>query len=148
MPTNRSFERATPEGAIVTAQRQVVCRVLEASRDPLDAEPISQWARKTDAKISFANYNRTLIGPTELQRVTTRDFGDHRTRFQMDDVGPHEHFIDLETDWVIEFCDPELAASKQQIAAPIGYRLERHNLERCGHSIFANNEPVGRRDLN
>lgn len=145
MQTNRLFERATAAGATVTEQRRIVCTVLEESNDHPDAELIFRRVRMKDSKISLATVYRTLKTLTELELVKTHDFGDSRTRFEVKDVGHHDHLIDLSSGAVIEFCDPELEALKEKIAARLGYTLENHSLELYGYAISDKDRPIDRR---
>lgn len=132
MKKGNLFERAGAAGAAVTEQRRIVCGVLEKSDDHPDAELIFRRVRKIDSKISLATVYRTLKTLADLGLVTTHDFGDSRTRFEVKDDGHHDHLIDLKTGKVIEFHDPELEKLKQKIASRLGYQLESHSLELYG----------------
>lgn len=132
MARTKLHQRAGEAGATVTAQREIVCGVLERSKDHPDAELIFKRVRKVDAKVSLATVYRTLKTLTDLGLVLTHDFGDSRTRYEVKDDGHHDHLIDLKTGKVIEFHDPELEKLKRKIARRLGYDLESHSLELYG----------------
>lgn len=132
MATKRLYERAAAAGATVTEQRQIICGVLEASKDHPDAELVHRRVRKLDSKISLATVYRTLKALVDLNLAITHDFGDNRTRYEVKTDGHHDHLIDIENGRVIEFHDPELELLKQKIASRLGYQLQSHSLELYG----------------
>lgn len=53
-------------------------------------------------------------------------------RYEDADREHHDHLIDINTGAVIEFCDPEIEALQERIAAKLGYQLKGHRLELYG----------------
>ena len=130
-------KRLGAAGGTVTAQRTLVCKILEKSNDHPDAEEIFARARKTDRKVSLATVYRVLKALDDYGLIITHDFGDNRTRYEVKRSDHHDHLVCVESGRVIEFNDPELEALKQRIAARLGYALESHSLELYGRPASA-----------
>ena len=68
-------ERLASSGAMVTAQRRLVCEMVEASEDHPDAEQLFSRAREEDAKISLATVYRVLKTLVDSGLVLTHEIG-------------------------------------------------------------------------
>ena len=134
------INRAASEGAKVTAQREVICAVLDGSSDHPDVDQIWKRARKHDPKLSLASVYRTLKAPEDLDLIWRHDCGDSRARYEIKLARHHDHLIDMKTGKVIEFQDPELEALKARIAKRLGYSLEHHSLELYGRPTNADHQ--------
>ncbi|HDR28795.1 Fur family transcriptional regulator [Rhodovulum sp.] len=124
--------RAEARGLRMTDQRRVVARVLETSDDHPDVEELYSRASDVDPRISLATVYRTVKLFEESGIIERLEFGDGRARYEDAERDHHDHLIDLNTGAVIEFCDPEIEALQERIAAKLGYRLKGHRLELYG----------------
>ncbi|MEM0984841.1 MAG: transcriptional repressor [Pseudomonadota bacterium] len=132
MARDRLIDRVASTGAKVTPQREVICAVLEKSRDHPDADQLWKRARRHDPQLSMASVYRTLSALDDIGLIQRHDFGDGRARYEVKRASHHDHLLDIRTGKVIEFQDPELEALKARIAERLGYNLEHHSLELYG----------------
>lgn len=116
----------------MTGQRRVIAKVLQESADHPDVEELYARASALDAGISLATVYRTVKLFEEAGILDRLEFGDGRARYEDADRDHHDHLIDLSTGKVIEFCDPEIEALQEKIAAKLGYQLKGHRLELYG----------------
>ncbi|WP_037255040.1 Fur family transcriptional regulator [Roseobacter sp. SK209-2-6] len=124
--------RCEAKGLRMTGQRRVIAKVLQESADHPDVEELYARASALDAGISLATVYRTVKLFEEAGILDRLEFGDGRARYEDADRDHHDHLIDLSTGKVIEFCDPEIEALQEKIAAKLGYQLKGHRLELYG----------------
>lgn len=129
---NSLLSRIEAQGLRMTDQRRIIAQIIAEADDHPDVEELHARASARDSRISLATVYRTVKLLEEAGLLDRREFGDGRARFEDSQRGHHDHLIDLETGDVIEFCDPEIEALQERIAARLGYRLEGHRLELYG----------------
>ena len=110
----------------------MIARALQESADHPDVEELYARASALDAGISLATVYRTVKLFEEAGILDRLEFGDGRARYEDADRDHHDHLIDINTGEVIEFCDPEIEALQEKIAAKLGYQLKGHKLELYG----------------
>lgn len=120
------------QGLRLTDQRRVIAKVLEQSEDHPDVEELYARACAVDPRISLATVYRTVRLFEEAGILDKLEFGDGRARYEDAERDHHDHLIDLSTGEVIEFCDPEIEALQEKIAARLGYKLKGHRMELFG----------------
>ncbi|MCV2889241.1 Fur family transcriptional regulator [Ruegeria aquimaris] len=126
------ISRCEAKGLRMTGQRRTIAQVLEESEDHPDVEELYARASRMDAGISIATVYRTVKLFEEAGILDRLEFGDGRARYEDAERDHHDHLIDLNSGEVIEFCDPEIEALQERIAAKLGYRLKGHKLELYG----------------
>lgn len=126
------ISRCEAKGLRMTGQRRTIAQVLEESEDHPDVEELYARASRMDSGISIATVYRTVKLFEEAGILDRLEFGDGRARYEDAERDHHDHLIDLNTGEVIEFCDPEIEALQERIAAKLGYRLKGHKLELYG----------------
>jgi Fur family ferric uptake transcriptional regulator len=131
-PPDTIIARCEARGLRMTDQRRTIARVIEAAEDHPDVEELYARAVTLDPKISIATVYRTVKLFEESGILDKLEFGDGRARYEDAERDHHDHLIDLGTGEVIEFCDPEIEALQERIAARLGYRLKGHRLELYG----------------
>ena len=124
--------RCEARGLRLTDQRRVIAKVLEQSEDHPDVEELYARACAVDPRISLATVYRTVRLFEEAGILDKLEFGDGRARYEDAERDHHDHLIDLSTGEVIEFCDPEIEAVQEKIAARLGYKLKGHRMELFG----------------
>ncbi len=124
--------RCEARGLRLTDQRRVIAKVLEQSEDHPDVEELYARACAVDPRISLATVYRTVRLFEEAGILDKLEFGDGRARYEDAERDHHDHLIDLSTGEVIEFCDPEIEALQEKIAARLGYKLKGHWMELFG----------------
>ncbi len=126
------LQRLEARGLRMTDQRRTIAQVIEAAEDHPDVEELHARANTLDPRISLATVYRTVRLLEEAGILERLEFGDGRARFEDSQRAHHDHLIDMDTGEVIEFCDPEIEALQERIAARLGYRLKGHRLELYG----------------
>lgn len=119
-------------GLRMTGQRRIIAAVLEDSDDHPDVEELYHRASARDSAISLATVYRTVKLFQESGILDKLEFGDGRARYEDAERDHHDHLIDMNTGQVIEFCDPDIEALQEKIAAKLGYKLKGHRLELYG----------------
>ena len=130
--TETIIARCESRGLRMTGQRRTIAAVLEASDDHPHVEELYARASAIDANISLATVYRTVKLFEEVGILDRLEFGDGRARYEDADRDHHDHLIDISTGEVIEFCDPEIEALQEKIAAKLGFSLKGHRLELYG----------------
>ncbi len=126
------ISRCEAKGLRMTGQRRVIARVLQESEDHPDVEELYTRASVLDSAISIATVYRTVKLFEEAGILERLEFGDGRARYEDAERDHHDHLIDMNSGEVIEFCDPEIEALQEKIAAKLGYELRGHKLELYG----------------
>ncbi len=130
--------RCEAKGLRMTGQRRVIARALQDSADHPDVEELYARASALDSGISLATVYRTVKLFEEAGILDRLEFGDGRARYEDADRDHHDHLIDINTGEVIEFCDPDIEALQERIAAKLGYQLKGHKLELYGVPLKKN----------
>ena len=118
----------------MTAQRQIIIKVIEDSDDHPDVDQLYIRSVAQDDTISIATVYRTVKLLEEVGMIDRIEFGDGRSRYE--EAGEHhEHLIDIESGDVIEFYHAELETLKAKIAKDMGYELVDHRLELFGRKL-------------
>ena len=130
--TDTITSRCEAIGLRMTGQCRIIAAVLEESADHPDVEELYNRASARDAGISLATVYRTVKLFEESGILEKLEFGDGRARYEDAEREHHDHLIDVSTGQVIEFCDPEIEALQEKIAAKLGYQLKGHKLELYG----------------
>ncbi len=125
-------ERAEAKGLRMTGQRRIIAAVLDGAEDHPDVEELHGRAAALDPGISIATVYRTVKLFEEAGLLERVEFRDGRARYEDAERDHHDHLIDLQSGEVIEFCDPEIEALQEKIAARLGYDLKGHRLELYG----------------
>ncbi len=130
--TDTIISRCEAKGLRMTDQRRTIVAVLQESSDHPDVEELYARASARDAAISLATVYRTVKLFEESGILDRLEFGDGRARYEDAERDHHDHLIDINTGEVIEFCDPDIEALQEKIAAKLGYHLKGHKLELYG----------------
>jgi len=130
--TDTIIARCEAKGLRMTDQRRTIAAVLHEADDHPDVEELHARATARDPRISIATVYRTVKLFDEAGILDRREFGDGRARYEDAERDHHDHLIDMGSGEVIEFCDPEIEALQERIAARLGYRLKGHRLELYG----------------
>lgn len=125
-----AFHRA---GRRLTAQRQLILEVLEASDGHLEAEALHDRVRARDPHISLATVYRTLAVLEDMGRVEKHSLGEDHGHYEAVHDGPHYHFACLGCGKVIEFDAPEVARVVRRLGEREGVRVTEARLNLSGY---------------
>ena len=110
-------------GRRLTRQRRLVLRVLEESREHLDAERLYDLATSLDPNISLATVYRTLAILKEMGLVEEHRLGEGHAHFEATRSTPHYHFTCTACGRVNEFDVPAARTRGKQFRS----RSRSHN---------------------
>lgn len=91
---------------------------------------------KQHGQISLATVYRTLRLLEREGIVERHTFRDGPARYERTSRRHHDHLIDIDRGYVIEFVSPEIERLQHKIAAKLGYELVGHRLE-----LYAKRKP-------
>ena len=118
--TQTLLDKCVKRNIRMTAQRQIIIKVIEGSDDHPDVDQLYIRSVAQDDTISIATVYRTVKLLEEVGVIERIEFGDGRSRYE--EAGEHhEHLIDIESGEVIEFYHAELEKLKAKIAEDMGY---------------------------
>lgn len=110
-------------GRRLTRQRRLVLKVLEESREHLDAEELHERAKALDPNISLATVYRTLVVLKEMGLVEEHRLGEGHAHFETTPKTPHYHFTCSKCGCVIEFDAPQVAQAIRQLSRQKGLEV-------------------------
>lgn len=117
------------KGMRLTGQRRVILKVLSESPDHPDAEELHRRVSRVAPGISIATVYRTVNTLENHGLIERHSFADGRARYEASDSEHHDHFINVETDEVIEFRCDEIERLQEKIASDHGFEIVGHRLE-------------------
>lgn len=122
-------------GVRVTRARQIILQIIETCEDHPDATEIYRRALKLDKSISLATVYRTMKVLEDKGAIHRHVFDGGPARFENAAQEHHDHLVDLDSGALIEFHSDRIEALQKEIAARLGYRIERHHLVLYGRKV-------------
>lgn len=120
----------------MTAQREVILRIIYNSTDHPDIDEIYLRARNVDPKIGIATVYRTVASLVEVGAIEKLDFKNGKSRYEeAATCKHHDHLVDVDSGQVYEFFNEEIEKLKERIAHDFGYDLIYHRLDLYGRKI-------------
>ncbi|RWR19604.1 transcriptional repressor [Sinirhodobacter populi] len=122
-------ELCKEKGMRLTGPRRTILRVLSASPDHPDAEELHRRVMAVEPGINIATVYRTMNTLAEHGLIERHSFADGRARYEAGGSEHHDHFVNVETDEVVEFRCDEIEILQQKIAREHGFEIVGHRLE-------------------
>lgn len=117
------------KGMRLTGQRRMILKVLAESPDHPDAEELHHRVGRVAPGISLATVYRTVNTLENCGLIERHSVADGRARYEASNSEHHDHFVNVETDEVIEFRCDEIEQLQQKIAEEHGFEIVGHKLE-------------------
>ncbi|TWH48901.1 Fur family transcriptional regulator [Sporomusa sp. KB1] len=121
----------------LTPQRQFILQVFIDNRDKhLSAEDVHNIVRQQANDIGLATVYRTLELLSELEILQKIDFGDGRSRYEINETNRphhHHHLICLTCGRVIEFADDLMEDLENIIAQNSNFSIVDHQVKFYGY---------------
>ncbi|SMC59652.1 Fur family transcriptional regulator [Sporomusa malonica] len=121
----------------LTPQRQIVLQVFIDNQDKhLSAEDVHNIVRQQSNDIGLATVYRTLELLSELDVLQKMDFGDGRSRYEINETSTphhHHHLICLACGKVIEFEDDLMDELENVIAKNSNFTIVDHQVKFYGY---------------
>ena len=122
-------ELCKEKGMRLTAPRRTILKVLAESPDHPDAEELHRRVTAVEPGINIATVYRTMNVLTEHGLIERHSFADGRARYEAGGAEHHDHFVNIETDEVIEFRCEEIEQLQLKMAEEYGFEIVGHRLE-------------------
>ncbi|HBT19981.1 MAG TPA: transcriptional repressor [Peptococcaceae bacterium] len=119
----------------ITPQREIIIHILLNNEDKhLSAEEIYDMAKKINPDVGMTTIYRTLDLLVELGVLQKLEFGDGRTRYELnnEDMHHHHHLICLKCGEVQEFEQDLLEALEEKILEKKDFLIVDHKLKFYG----------------
>lgn len=120
----------------ITPQRQVILKAfLENTTEHLSAEEVYNIVKVDYPDIGLATIYRTLDLLAEIDVLKKINFGDNRTRYELDqqETHYHHHMICLGCGRVQEFDDDLLETLEKLLTQKTGFHITDHQLKFFGY---------------
>ena len=122
----------------MTPQRQTVLQVFfNRAGEHLSAEDVHGILRNDGSEIGLATVYRSLELLSELGILQKMDFGDGRSRYELNETDPqqhqHHHLICLGCGSVKEFADDLLEPLEQDVSKKSGFQIVDHQVKFYGY---------------
>ena len=127
-------------GRRLTRQRRLVLKVLEESREHLDAEELHDRAKALDPNISLATVYRTLAVLKGMGLVEEHRLGEGHAHFEATHETPHYHFSCTGCNRVIEFDAPEVRQVVRRLSRQEGVEVTSAHLILAGRCAQCQDE--------
>lgn len=117
----------------LTSQRKEILKVLVRARTHLSAKEVFERLRKVFPNLSFDTVYRNLTTLEELNIIDRLDFGDGRSRYELNRKhGHHHHMVCLRCGgtWEIAGCPMEHVAMDNE--GPQNFKITGHRFELFG----------------
>lgn len=119
----------------ITSQRRVILKaLLDNGEGHLSAEDVYNLVKLKNPEIGLATVYRTLELLAEMEVLQKMNFGDGRSRYELNEgeVHHHHHLICLNCGLVTEFTDDLLETLEEAIASKSGFKIVDHDLKFYG----------------
>ena len=120
-----------------TTQRQVILQAfLDSKENHMSAEDVYELVRDENPEIGLATVYRSLELFTSLELLKKLDFGDGRSRYELNDHSmnhSHHHLICLGCGKVVEFSYDFLNEIKEKIKKENGFTIVDYQLKFYGY---------------
>lgn len=122
----------------MTTQRQVILQIfVDFPEKHLSAEDVFQILRENNSEIGLATVYRTLELLSEIEILQKMDFGDGRSRYELDltDISAHHHhhLICKKCGHVLEFADDLLDELEKNIQDKCQFKILDHEVKFYGY---------------
>lgn len=118
-------------GLKVTLPRVKILQLMEQAEEDnhhLSAEDVYKSLLESGEDVGLATVYRVLTQFESAGLVVRHNFEGGHSVFEMAKGEHHDHMVCLETNQVIEFCDPVIERRQRELADEHGYDIVDHSL--------------------